>query len=247
MEILGDILKSLPDGKVLDVHIGLHWTAVMVDVDGMHQCGLASTLSAHEGHDHDPAVPQAGQLAQTSGRALAELALSTQPTQASIGMAAINALLPRLSSQWRDDNAEAVLACVGAGKRVALVGHFPFVPRLRESVGELWVLEQNPQPGDLSAEMASEVIPQADVVAITGMTLTNRTLDGLLSLCPAEAFVMLLGPSVPLSPVLFHYGITWISGAVVTEIDAVLDTLSQGGTFRQIHRAGVRLVNMQAL
>lgn len=247
MQILHGLLNTLPDGKVLDVRVGLHWTAVVADVGGLRQCGLASTLSAHEGHDHEPAVPQAGQLTRTSGRALAEMALSTQPTQASIGMAAINALLPRLSSQWKDDNAETVLARVGADKQVALVGHFPFVPRLREQVRELWVLEQNPQPGDLSAEMASEVIPQANVVAITGMTLTNRTLDGLLSLCPVGAFVMLLGPSVPLSPLLFQFGIRWISGAVVTEIDAVLNTLSQGGTFRQIHRAGVRLVNMQAI
>jgi hypothetical protein len=35
-----------------------------------------------------------------------------------------------------------------------------------------------------------------------------------------------------------------ISGAVVTDIQPVLRLVSQGGNFRQVHRGGVRLVNL---
>lgn len=246
MSILNDLLADLPDGEALDVRIGLHWTAVVAQVGGSVRCGLASTL--FPGHtparERGPDVPQAGQLELVSGRDLAELALSPQAVQASVGVAALNALLPRFPAQWREENAEDVLAQYGAGKRVALVGHFPFVPRLRPQVGELLVLEQDPGPGDLPAEQAVEVLSQAEVVAITGMALTNHTLDDLLALCAPQAFVMVLGPSTPLSPRLFEYGVNLISGAVVTAIDPVLRILSQGGNFRQLHRAGVRLVNM---
>jgi uncharacterized protein (DUF4213/DUF364 family) len=76
------------------------------------------------------------------------------------------------------------------------------------------------------------------------MTLENHTLEGLLSLCPQEAFVLVLGPSTPLSPLLFDYGVDVVSGAVVTAIDPVLRHVSQGANFRQVHRAGVRLVNI---
>jgi hypothetical protein len=42
-----------------------------------------------------------------------------------------------------------------------------------------------PKPADL--------VPQADVVAITGTALINHTLDGLLALCRSDALVMVLG------------------------------------------------------
>jgi uncharacterized protein (DUF4213/DUF364 family) len=125
---------------------------------------------------------------------------------------------------------------------VALIGHFPFVERLKTRVGKLTVLELNPQPGDLPVSMAAEVLPTAKVVAITGMTLLNHTLDGLLKMCAPDALVILLGPSVPLDPLLFDMGIDILCGSVVTSVDPVLAAVRQGATFRQVHRAGVRLV-----
>lgn len=239
-------MDSLPDGEVLDVRIGVHWTAVVVEVGSVRSCGLASTLMVGHGH-HDrrqPDIPQAGQLGTFSGRELAELSLLDQLTQASVGVAALNALLPSHPQAWMEANAEEVIAQHGKGKRVALVGNFPFVKRLRSRVGELVVLERDPGPLELPANAAPQVIPQAEVIAITGMTLANHTLEDLLGLASTQAFIIVLGPSTPLSPLLFDYGVDVISGSVVTDIDPVLRTVSQGGNFRQVHRAGVRLVNM---
>ena len=247
MQILTDLLTSLPDGRVLDVRIGLHWTAVVVDVDGEQRCGLSSTL--FEGHGHHeggrgPDVPAAGELETVSGKQLAERSLLDRPTQASVGMAALNALLHREPQTWVEANAEEIIGNYGQDKRVVIVGRFPFVPRLSGRVGELLVIEQHPGPGDLPAEAAPEVLPSAHVVAITGMSLANHTLESLLSLCSPEALVLVLGPSTPLSPLLFDHGVDIISGAVVTDIRAVLKHISQGANFRQVHRAGVRLVNI---
>jgi uncharacterized protein (DUF4213/DUF364 family) len=243
MELLKDLLATLPDGRVAHVNIGLHWTAVVVEMDGQPHCGLASTL--HNDHQHGrPDVPQAGELEALSGRELAAFIQSHQPALASVGAAALNALLLQHPETWVDLNAEEVIAEHGADKRVALIGHFPFVDRLRPRVGELTVLELNPRPGDLPDSAAKEVIPTADVVAITSMTLLNHTLDGLLELCSPQAYVIMLGPTTPLSPVLFDYGIRLLCGSVVTAIDPVLQVVRQGGNFRQIHRAGVRLVSV---
>ena len=76
------------------------------------------------------------------------------------------------------------------------------------------------------------------------MTLSNHTLEGLLALCPAQAFLLLIGPSTPLSPLFFDHGVDMLSGAVVTQVEPVLNMLSQGGNFHQVHQAGMRLVNM---
>jgi uncharacterized protein len=244
MKLLDDLLASLPDGEVLDVCIGLHWTAVVVQKNGQTRCGLASTLTGPHNHSVDPDVPQTGQLHTLSALELAYLARTGQPPLTSIGVAAINALLPSQPELWRDVNAEEVILTQGMGKTVALIGSFPFIPRLRSHVGKLFVLELQPGAGELPAEAAPEILPQADVVAITSMTLVNHTLENLLALCPPQATVLLLGPSTPLSPFLFEYGISLLSGSIVTDIDGVLVAVKQGANFRQIHRIGVRLVTM---
>ena len=171
--------------------------------------------------------------------------LSDQPTLASIGLATINALLPRQPEMWQDLNAEEMIATLGEGKTVALIGHFPFVPRLQSRVGKLFVLELHPGGEDLPAESAPQVLPQADVVAITSMTLANHTLEKLLEYCPPHADVILLGPSTPLSPILHQYQIDILCGSIVTAVDPVLSAVGQGANFRQVHRAGVRLVTMK--
>ncbi len=243
MDILDEILASLPDGKVLNVWIGLHWTAVIVEVDGRRRCGLSATLREEHGHTREPDVPDAGDLTKYPARELAGWIQSKKVTLASVGGAAINALLPLYPETWIDCNASDLIVQSGKGKRVALVGHFPFVTELREQVAQLDVLEQNPQPGDLPAQAAEDILPKADVVAITGMTITNHTLDHLLTLCP-QAEVMILGPSTPLSPILFDHGVDLLSGAIVEDIEPVVTTVMQGANFHQVRKKGTRLVNM---
>ncbi len=246
MELIQSLLENLPDARVVDVRVGLHRTAVVVEKDGRLNCGLGSTLINPQVDHGYPEVPLAGKLTTLGALELAHFALSEQPTMASVGMAALNAILPQpMPETIFEANAAEIMAQKGAGKQVALIGHFPFVDDLRSRVGRLTVLELEPRPGDEPASAAPRILPDADVVAITGMTLINHTLAGLLELCSEKAYVILLGPSVPLSPLLFEYGIDLVSGSQVTDIDAVLAVMSQGGNFRQLHKAGVRLVNIQ--
>jgi len=246
MKHIDEIVAPLPDGRVRDIRIGAFWTAVVIEVRGQPRCGLASTIRTDDNHHYGagPAVREAGSLLQRSARELAQLAHSPHPLEAALGMAAINALLPRQEAQWLDLNAGEVIARHGAGKWVALVGHFPFIPQLREQVGNLTVLEQRPAGRDLPAEAAVKVIPRAEVVAITGTTLLNQTFEGLITLCRPESLVLVLGPSTPLSPILFEYGVDLLSGSVVEDVGAILRAVSQGANFRQVHRHGVRLVTM---
>jgi uncharacterized protein (DUF4213/DUF364 family) len=248
MSLLEELLSQIQVGEVRDVSIGLHWTAVRVQVGGEDRCGLASTLRGAHDHGGLVQVPQAGELTELGGRDLAQLVLERKrPTLASVGVAALNALLPRPpEEELVEINAEHVLAEKGRGRRGAIVGHFPFVPRIRDVFEEFWVIEQDPGPGEWPPEAATDLLPKSDVIAITGMSLTNHTLEGLLSLCPEEALVMVLGPSTPLSPLLYAYGVDILSGSVVSQIDAVVRAVRQGANFRQVHRAGVRLVTMTA-
>lgn len=244
MKILTDLLEIIQPSEVLRVCIGLNWTAVEVTRDGVKQCGIASTLIQSHKHSEEPRIEPAGNFEDFSCIELAQFSLSDNPTLRSVGIAALNASITTEVQKFSESNAAEVLAERGKDKKIVIIGRFPFVDRLRAQVGELVVIDQDPMPGDYPPDKAVEIIPQADVVAITGMALINNTFDNLLGLCPAEAFVMVLGPSAPLSTVLFDYGVDVISGALVENIHAVIRVISQGGNFRQVHRAGVKLVNL---
>ena len=237
MSILDDLITTLPDDIVVrSVHVGAHWTMVC-----SRHCGLASTLVDNQPHGHSK-VRDVGRLHLKSAHELAEYARSDNLLEASIGVAAINSLLEVDESQIVEVNASEILLQRGRGKHVALVGHFPFIAQLRTSARELWVIEQQPTADEYPAEAAADLIPQAEVIAITSSALINHTLDGLLALCNLQALVMLLGPSTPLAPVLFKYGVSLLSGAQVSDETAALGTLCQGATFQQM--GGVRLVTL---
>jgi uncharacterized protein (DUF4213/DUF364 family) len=239
------LLPTLPEGKIISIHVGLYWTAILAEVDGETRCGLAATVGDESHHyTTEPAIPRAGHLTDLFARELANFVYSISLPEVSIGLATINALLPRLPHLWVNLHAKEVLARLGAGKTVVMVGHFPYVPELRPRVGKLIVLEQNPQEDDLPASAAPEVIPQADVLAITAMTLLNRTFDALMALRRPDTPTLIVGPTTPLSPVMFEMGATILSGAIVENPESVLRGLMQGANFHQLRQMGVRLVSM---
>jgi uncharacterized protein (DUF4213/DUF364 family) len=242
MVMIDKLLDSLQgDAPVRQILVGAFWTAVVLDTDPP-RCGLASTLRAETGGPWPPVV-RAGRLMELSGRKLAELLRSERILEASIGMAAVNALLEVDAAALPEVNAGQIVQEQGAGRSVAIVGHFPFIDRVRAAADRCWVLELHPGPGDLPAERAAELLPQADVVALTGTSLINHTFDELIGLCRPDAFVLLLGPSTPLSPVLFDAGLNALSGTVVDDAQQVLLSVGQGATFRQIkRRGGLRLL-----
>jgi uncharacterized protein (DUF4213/DUF364 family) len=174
---------------------------------------------------------------------LADLVKSPQPIEAAVGLATVNALLEPEPNLTQDIDAADWLVEHGHRRKVALVGRFPFIDELRPVASELWVLELRPQPGEYSAEQAPEIIPQAEVVAITSSSLINHTLDGLLKLIRPETKVMLLGPSTPLTPVLFDLGVDLLSGVEVIEVEAALASVIEGVTFRRMK--GVRRVTLR--
>jgi len=240
MQILDRLTSTLDlRAEVQDIRQGPFQTAVLT-----RGCGLAST--PHDPgfhHDHSP-VRAAGSLREKSVEELVHMAYSASPFEAAIGMAAINSLLDIDDDRCVELNAADVIMAKGEGKSIAIVGHFPFVAKLRQMARELWVIERRPHEGDFPEEEAERLIPEADVVGITGMAFINHTIDHLLSLCRPEAYVIILGGTAPLSPVLFGYGVNAVSGTRVVDPGAVLRAVSQGATFRQLK--GVRRLTMEA-
>jgi len=230
--ILYDLLDAIePDHPVTDIRTCIHLTAVQ-----SRCCGLASSVFPL-GSPH-PVIERAGDLAPCAAGELAQMVLSANSMEASIGMAAINSSLPADDLRLQDLSAEQEIMNLGRGKAIAVIGHFPFTGRLRNwgEAKKLMVFERagRQQFGDLPEQDMKEMLAQADLVAITGTTLCNHTLGEILELARPDAVKIMLGPSTPLSPVMFDYGFRTLFGALVIDVDRTMTEICQGANFRQL-------------
>ncbi len=235
MKVLEELIYRVEDHPVRDVKVGAFTTAVT-----SKRCGLASTLLAYcspgmVAHD-------AGSLHTKSSKELAQYVLSENMLEAVIGMAAINSALPIDENSFVEINAGEILEEKGAGKNIAVIGHFPFIPRLQKTAKALYVIEKRPRGGDLSEEQIPDILPRADVIAISGTTLMNHTFGNIIKYCRVDSFKLMLGPSTPLSTVLFDHGIDVISGVLVVDHDLLLKYLTQGVSFKFLK--GKKMVSM---
>ncbi len=238
MKLIEELLSTLDyDTPVRDIRQGPFQTAVVT-----RHCGLASTPHDPGPHHDRTPVKEAGLLLDKDAMTLARLANSSSPVESTIGMAAINSLIEVNEDNCTELNAADLLADRGEGKKIAIIGHFPFIPRLRKIAGELWVIEKNPQEGDFTEAEGQDLIPQADILGITGTAFINHTMEHLLELCNPKSYVVILGGTAPLSPVLFDHGIDAISGTKIIDEEMTLRCVGQGATFRQIK--GKRLLTM---
>lgn len=100
--------------------------------------------------------------------------------------------------------------------RVVVVGHFPHVQDIDE-YSNLTVLERNCRDEWDTPDPACEyVIPNADFVFMTGVTLINKTMPRLLKLSE-RARSAVVGPSAVASRTLFDYGLDTIAGRCVVD------------------------------
>lgn len=242
MKILDALIDSLAeqDTPVRGVCTGALWTIVTTRGTGMSTTYRDPDL--HRG-DHPRGIADAGSLLGKPARNLLAHARSEDTLAASIGMATVNSLLDVDEARCTPRGAFEVLAEQGRGRNVAVVGHFPFVPKLREHARHVWVVEKRPRPGDFPEDQAARILPRCEVVCLTGTAFINHTLEDLLALC-RDSYVVLTGPTSPLSPVLFEFGIDAICGTRVVDADEVARYVSQAATFQQIHGHGVRLLTL---
>jgi hypothetical protein len=124
-----------------------------------------------------------------------------------------------------DENGVTLLLERVPGRRFAAVGHIPYGERVRAAAAESWVLDLEPEGDALRFSAAPEILPRADVVGIGGTALVDGILAEALAHCRPDAYVLMVGPSTPLAPVLFAHGVSALSGSIVADPGAVLEQL----------------------
>ncbi len=263
MGVLADLLHTVQgEPPLVATHavVGRRFTGIAGAAAGAAQpatAGVAYTGQGEADAGFNVALATAPVAGAVLGRPLLEVAGSLlrpvghRPVAHGLdaGAAALNALLAaQLRESGRALGAENGLDLVlrySAGRRLAMVGHFPYLDRARLAAAECWVLELQPEGDDLPATAAPEILPQADVVGITGSTLANGTLEGTLALCRRDATVVMIGPTTPLSPVLFDYGVSVLCGVLVDDPAQTMAGLADETAKPSPRLPGTRVVSLE--
>jgi uncharacterized protein (DUF4213/DUF364 family) len=234
------LIEEIPlEYRVDDAVQGGHWT--MVRSGG--GVGLAMTML---GGTRPRTLPDS--CAGMPLRKLAEAAKSWDFAEAALGVAAINAYRNSPERPW-------VAAAMGrgevtgafevwrdrtVGKKAAVIGHFPHLERILGEVCELCILERQPMSGDYPDSACEFLLPLQDFVFATGVTLINKTFPRILELSQ-KCGLILVGPSVPLAPLLFDHGVRDLQGFVVTDPALCRAVISGKNTEAEIFDAGKRV------
>lgn len=225
-----------------DVSIGLYLTAVRLS-DG--SAGVATTI-----HDTEKICRKEnrrfGEFSplQIQRRKVADMFAETKSNHImeSLRLATLNAL----SSGWISSSNHKLyrhtdpidLLDLNGRRNIVIVGAFQsYIRKIMSTRNTLHVLELEkealaPEQQHLYVPAADAhlVIPKADIVILTGMTLVNNTMDGLLELITDRQQVVVTGPSSSIVPdVLFAHKVDIIGATLVTDAGKLLDLASEAG------------------
>lgn len=156
----------------------------------------------------------------------AQLIFSFDLFEASVGLAAVNCHYNRLealggASYLHETGLFASDGFNMAHKEIALVGHLRHPDDAFAGSKNVTVFERDPKPGDLPDTAEEFFLPKADLVLVTGSTISNKSLPRVLELS-ANADVVIAGPSVPMTPGWFDYGVVRAAGLIVTDRDGMI-------------------------
>jgi len=231
-----DLLQDYAAGPeaVREVLIGLVWTYCEAEAIGLAMSPGIPTRT----------LSWAGNL---RGKTVAELARwvrEFEPYPATVGMAAVNAAINR-----RHALPEGVTLSPGnlavfehflpliQGKKIVVVGRYPGLEAFVQAHHlDLTVLERNPGPGDVTDAACEYRLPGAEWVFLTGSSIPNKTFPRLAELS-RNAVTVLMGPTVPWLPDLYHFGIDFLAGVEIAKPEALRATVAEGGGVRLFDEA----------
>ena len=224
----GKIEQSLADSvdaaiTVDKVVVSLNWTMVKAG----KYCGVARSPS-RDTEGARTIRPENGFKGQ-SLNSLAQLLCSCDGLSRSVGLAAVNAFWnrPKTTRNQISDMDWGFASVNPPGDGLVVIGDFGGI---NDRLPLAKIVEREPKAGHVPVDQAKEVIANAKILVITGQTLMNGSLEPLLRASDKVEMRILLGPSVPLSPVLFEYGIDRVNGMAIHNVKDMETFICETGT-----------------
>lgn len=240
-----EYLNSKTDFETLIIDrvvFGLRLTAVQLS-DG--SCGIASTIDdtnpypCKKARDFGEFSPS-----KFSGQKVSELFMTEKSGRLieTLRIAVLNAISSngREASGYRilEDKDPIDLIDLNEGKKITIVGAFKsYIELLEDTNSRLKVLELDKSAFTekhlkyyVPAEEYPKLIPETDILIITGLTLVNNTIDGLLDVVKPNTKVIVTGPSSNIVPkVLFNNKVNIIGATRITDVEILFKLVSEAG------------------
>lgn len=217
-KILQAAAPVLEGKKIKDAVIGISLIAVELD-DG--SVGVSYVLREHL--KSGCAIFPFGQL--IIGKTAPEIAQwaagGIDDLQRSAGIAVLGAASHSLPLVDEESKEKPFGVAVKDTDTVGIIGYIhPVVKTMSQKAQKVYVFDQGMSeagdPAGLVAPMEkqAQLLPQCDIVFMSGTTLINGTLGSLLDMCPKAREAVLIGSSTPMYPEAFRdTKVTVLAGA----------------------------------
>ncbi len=157
-----------------------------------------------------------------------ELLSSRDTLRRAVGMACLKSLLP-VPPRVISGNAITMVEAAAAKVPTCFIGYFKEAAEWREKGLPVTIVELFPKPGDTHWDDADEVLGKAQIVLMSGLTVVNETLSAVIRRTPSARIRVMMGPTVPPSPVLFDYGIDMLGVTLVSDMKLMARYAELGG------------------
>lgn len=214
------------DAYVKEIIHGISWTAARLDNGSV---GVAM-------HGFGDTAPRMfNSLEGLNVNDAAKAVMSWNFEEANEGMAVINACyntienLNKYGCEASQDSCSALSDINIENKKVGFIGHLVgkhsgLTEEILSTAKAYYIMEREPREGDLPDSACEYIIPECDIVVITGSASMNKTMPRLLELAE-KATVVLTGPSVPMCPELLKLGINRLFGNVIVLPNELCDSI----------------------
>lgn len=248
-----DLLKKnytamLEDLRINEVVSGIFLTAVRLSDSS---CGVASTMTVNSRCSKDKRDFGDFTPLKIRGQKVMDLFETDRESGAisTLRIAVLNAISSRLISDQTYrilSNTDPIdLIRPEPGKTITLVGAFQsYIGRIAESGAKLRVLEMDEKALSggqeqyyVPAEEFKKIIPESEIIIITGMTLVNDTIDDLLAYVSRGSTVIVTGPSGSIIPdILFKYNVAIIGATRITNPALLFQIVGEWGAGYHLFR-----------
>ena len=246
-EIYDALLGGIPDDLTADTVL----------------CGFTHTIVVNRlGAGFSYALQNETRLPMASGsligrplREVAALIKSWNFAEAGIGHAALNSYYnaPQVArangvdltdSMFREDRLNDPFITSQndvKGKKVAVLGHFPYLETFFEPICELSIIEwETTEQGEFPFSSCEYILPESDFVYISCRSLIDKTFPRLLELSGNAERVVLVGPATTMAPYLLTIGVHDLSGFVVKDPEKAV-RIAAGSENTKMSRSGQKV------
>lgn len=246
-EIYDALINGIPEGLIAHkVICGFTHTLVANKLGA----GFSYTLN------YETRLPMAsGSLLGRPLREIAALVKSWNFAEAGIGHAALNSYynapavarangIELSDSMFKEDRLNDPFITSQndvKGKRVAVLGHFPYLETFFEPICNLSIVEWEPtEQGEFPFSSCEYILPESDFVYISSRSLIDKTFPRLLELSKNAERVVLVGPATTMAPYLLTIGLHDLSGFVVKEPEKAI-RIATGSENTKMSRSGQKV------